>query len=154
MVSMHARGRARCYSEWKNTYFTRAGEFYILFYKNNFIWQKGSDIAQNFSEQPEAGKTSFYYIKLFIDSTFFFQNNKTNYETSHVEENWKLTCVKLVIKSLYFVLFQDILQTVFENGKLTKEYTFEEIRANAELPSVIAYKQRQELEQEQQSLVS
>jgi hypothetical protein len=28
---------------------------------------------------------------------------------------------------------QDVLVTVFENGTLTREYTFEEVRKNAEL---------------------
>ena len=29
--------------------------------------------------------------------------------------------------------FQDLLVTVFENGKLIKDYTFEEVRENAQV---------------------
>lgn len=32
---------------------------------------------------------------------------------------------------------QDILQTVFEDGKLVREYSFAEVRENAELPMVV-----------------
>ena len=32
---------------------------------------------------------------------------------------------------------QDILETVFEDGKLVREYTFAEVRDNAELPIVV-----------------
>ena len=32
------------------------------------------------------------------------------------------------------LIAQDLLVTVFENGELLKEYTFDEIRARAELP--------------------
>ena len=39
---------------------------------------------------------------------------------------------------IYFVQLcvQDLLVTVFENGELVKEYSFEEIRERAELPLV------------------
>jgi hypothetical protein len=39
------------------------------------------------------------------------------------------------IRSDYFV-FQDCLVTVFENGKLLKDYSFKEVRANAEIDLV------------------
>ena len=42
---------------------------------------------------------------------------------------------KYDFNGLYF-LIQDLLVTVFENGELVKEYTFEEIRERAELPVV------------------
>lgn len=31
---------------------------------------------------------------------------------------------------------QDLLETVFENGALVKEYTFAQVRENAEIPLV------------------
>ena len=33
-------------------------------------------------------------------------------------------------------LRQDLLETVFENGVLVKEYTFAQVRENAEIPLV------------------
>jgi len=36
---------------------------------------------------------------------------------------------------------KDLLQTVFEDGVLVKEYTFAEVRENAEIPLVKASKQ-------------
>jgi nicotinamide phosphoribosyltransferase len=35
-----------------------------------------------------------------------------------------------------FVRRKDVLETVFENGKVVKEYTFDEVRANAEVGKV------------------
>lgn len=49
------------------------------------------------------------------------------------------------LSSLWLVLilnlWQDLLQTVFEDGVLVKEYTFAEVRENAEIPLVKASKQ-------------
>ena len=41
-------------------------------------------------------------------------------------------------KADYLMLFlrQDLLETVFENGVLVKEYTFAQVRENAEIPLV------------------
>lgn len=36
-----------------------------------------------------------------------------------------------------FFMLQDILQTVFEDGRLVREYSFSEVRDNAELPMVV-----------------
>ena len=46
----------------------------------------------------------------------------------------------------HFVSFQDLLTTVFENGKLLKDYTFTEVRERAELD--IVKKERAQLELE------
>lgn len=37
---------------------------------------------------------------------------------------------------VFLSYFQDIMVTVFENGKLLKDYTFEEVRVNAEIDLV------------------
>ena len=47
----------------------------------------------------------------------------------------KVTCIKCTDVE-HLVSVQDLLVTVFENGELTKEYTFDEIRGRAELPLV------------------
>ena len=44
--------------------------------------------------------------------------------------------------SNFFTFIQDLLVTVFENGGIVREYSFEEIRERAELPLV--KKRRQE----------
>lgn len=38
------------------------------------------------------------------------------------------------VHGLCYHFFQDLLVTVFENGELMKEYSFDEIRDRAELP--------------------
>ena len=45
-------------------------------------------------------------------------------------------------KANYGNIIQDLLVTVFENGELIKEYTFDEIRERAELPLVKELKQK------------
>ena len=41
-----------------------------------------------------------------------------------------------LISFKFYVYFQDLLVTVFENGKLLKDYTFDEVRERAELELV------------------
>ena len=43
-----------------------------------------------------------------------------------------------------FVFGQDLLETVFENGVLVKEYTFAQVRENAEIPLVKEAKKNKE----------
>lgn len=33
----------------------------------------------------------------------------------------------------FYIFFQDLLHTVFQNGKVVKNYTFDEVRDNAKL---------------------
>lgn len=44
----------------------------------------------------------------------------------------KMKC-KLMSQKILFIFIQDILQVVFQNGKLVKEITFSEVRKNAEI---------------------
>lgn len=37
---------------------------------------------------------------------------------------------------LFLFIFQDLLEVVFENGKLLKDFTFDEVRKNAEIDLV------------------
>lgn len=56
-------------------------------------------------------------------------------------------CVNSFERELYVsikLLFQDVLVTVFENGNLLKDYTFDEIRERAEIVQVRNYKARQQ----------
>ena len=55
----------------------------------------------------------------------------------------------------YFSLYgirlglQDLMVTVFENGQLLREYSFDEVRERAELPLVKKRKQEQQQKQQQ-----
>ena len=58
---------------------------------------------------------------------------RTNKELGQYATMWTSSLVRNAYLS---TSFQDLLQTVFENGVLVKEFTFEEVRENAEIALV------------------
>ena len=63
------------------------------------------------------------------------------------------------MKKYYFSLYgirlclQDLMVTVFENGQLLREYSFDEVRERAELPLVKQRKQEQQQKQQQNVMI-
>lgn len=49
---------------------------------------------------------------------------------------WQTRKLRQLLIACCFLFGQDLLETVFENGSLVKEYTFAQVRENAEIPLV------------------
>ena len=76
-----------------------------------------------------------------LDMILKFQTWRASYVHAlfsiHAFQEIKDRFLKAVCIFLFFIhIFQDIMVTVFENGKLLKDYSFDEVRENAEIDLV------------------